>query len=320
MNDGQYKMGPAPLSAVKFGETNVTYETELFFASVMAPVVTWLVDTKSGHRKKIISVDYERTGHEITTKAVNSRGRIDLIDAYKFRDPHLRRIVLVNALKNHGTDTKIIDHDPSKEASVVFELKVNSRYKMGENVVVKLVSTSVSKSVEQVRINLVAESIAQRDDTWKTISSTSFNVTLDPGREHGSTWVLPAEMYADKLHEGNGLAFNVLAYVKDKDQVWGKRVFSTLTTPKLNVSKLPTRKLTGSSTVGVTFDNPLPIALHNCRMSLSGMNGIAKTEVGTVTAHGHVKFNIDNSREKSLIAAILSCDEIKGMTAFLLFK
>ena len=317
INDGQYKIGPAPVPAVKWGQTNITYETDFVFAEVMAPVVAWLVDSKTGQRKKVLSVDYSTTGERIVTKAVGSNDQVDMYTAYKFREPHFRRIALVNALKNHGTNPKIIDHDPWKKASVVFKLKVNSSYKMGENLVVKLVSTSVSKSVEKVRVKLVAESITPIEDTWKQINSSNVDVTLNPGQKHESVWILPAKMYADKLYDGNGLAFNVLAYVEGKDQVWGKRALATITTPTLNVNNLIVNELAGSFTVDVTFDNPLPVDLHNCRMSLSGMNGIEKTEVGTVPAHGHVKFNIVNSPEKSLITAILNCDEINGMSATL---
>ena len=318
VNEGRYQIGPAPLSAVKLGETNVTYETDVFFADVMAPAVTWLVDSKTGQRKKVISVDYDGTGDRIVTKAIGSDRQLDLYTTYKFRERYWKRVALVNALQNHGTDPSIINHDPKKNASVVFRMQAGTSSHMGEELVVRINLTSVSKTAEKVHLIVIAESVNEHERSWKEIEKKGVNVTLSSGKTQQIVWKFPAEMYADKLYEGNRIAINALGYVEGKDQVWGKREFGTLASARMEVINSVVNEFTGSSTLA--FRNPLPIAVTNCYLSLSGLNGIEKTNVGTVPAHGHVKFNIDNSPAKSLIAAILSCDQIKGMTASLLRK
>ena len=50
VNDEEYKIGPAHVSAVKWGEPKISYETDFVFAEVMAPVVYWDVDSKTGDR------------------------------------------------------------------------------------------------------------------------------------------------------------------------------------------------------------------------------------------------------------------------------
>ena len=216
-----------------------------------------------------------------------------------------------HVLESHGGLKPVIDFGyKCKRDWLIFNFIVDDTLKMGEDIVVKLVLATVRKSVEKVHIQFRAESSTLRGDTSKTIYKGSLSVTLPPGQLYEAVLKFPVNMYADKLYYGNRLDFHSFAYVEGKDQTWSNWAISEFEAPRLNFIELPASKLNGSSTVLVTFDNPLPITLTHCNLSLQRI----KKTVGPVPAYGHFETSIDNLPKESLIPAFLFCDEIEAMT------
>ena len=115
INDGRYQIGPAPISAVRLGETNVKYDTDFALAEVLAPGVLWLVDSKTGQRKKVLRVNYQQSGDRVVRYDSRQRGQLDITSDYKFSEEYFQRIALIRALTNQGTNLSIIDHNPSNK-------------------------------------------------------------------------------------------------------------------------------------------------------------------------------------------------------------
>lgn len=314
VNDGQYKIGPAPVKAVKSGESNINYETDFVFAEVGAPVVAWLVD-KTGKRVKVLSVDYSKTGEKIVTKKVGSNDQVDIKSNYKHVTSYFQRLALIKALINHGTDPAIIDYDERKNKSVLFTSVVVSQVNLGGDIIVKVIMASTTKKAEKVHLKIVVESIDDLEDPWLKITEKKFDVTVGPTKQKIVSFKVPASLYADKLNNRQGVAVNFIGYVENKDQIWGTREILTVVNPKMNVTL--TSNLNGNKSVRVAFNNPLDINLNNCKLAVSKVSSIEHISVGSIKATGRFEKELTESDEK-IVAAILSCDEVKGIVASLM--
>ena len=317
VNDGRYQIGPAPISAVKSGKTNVKYDTDFVFAEVSAPGVLWLVDSKTGETKKVLRVNYQKSGDRVVRYDSRQPKQLDITSDYKFSKKSLQRHALIRALINQGTDLSIInENDPFKKL-ISFVPSVDPTVQFGKSITFTIRSES-STTMVKVLLKFTAEAASQGSQSWKHINTINYNLTLQPYGSYGVSWDLPAESYA-KEGAPDQVAITVLAHIEGQDDVWGTRELVRVVNPSLQLDNLDGLMYlsTRSCLVKVSFTNPLPTDLHNCRLSLSGNNGIEKISVGTIQAKDQFATHVDNSPEKSLIAVILNCDEMRGAAASL---
>ncbi|XP_075952496.1 protein-glutamine gamma-glutamyltransferase 2-like [Anarhichas minor] len=81
---GVYCCGPAPVTAVRSGQTDLKYDIPFVFAEVNADCIHWLV--KANGSKVIIFSDTSKVGQNISTKTVGSDKRNNITDNYKPRE------------------------------------------------------------------------------------------------------------------------------------------------------------------------------------------------------------------------------------------
>ena len=79
--------GPAPVAAVKAGNVHLGYDTKFVFGEVNGDSITWEVNALE--ERKVLSVDMDKVGVKISTKAVGKRERHDLTNDYKFVEGRL---------------------------------------------------------------------------------------------------------------------------------------------------------------------------------------------------------------------------------------
>ncbi|MEQ2198235.1 Protein-glutamine gamma-glutamyltransferase 2, partial [Xenoophorus captivus] len=80
-SEGIFCCGPAPVSAILNGDTNLKYDVPFVFAAVNADCISWLVK-RDGSMVNIHS-DTSRIGQNISTKSVGSTKRMNITDSYK---------------------------------------------------------------------------------------------------------------------------------------------------------------------------------------------------------------------------------------------
>ncbi|XP_042366038.1 protein-glutamine gamma-glutamyltransferase E-like [Plectropomus leopardus] len=84
MSDGVYCCGPAPVSAILCGQTDLPYDIPFVFAEVNADCVDWLI-FPDGSQIKAGSFPGE-VGAKISTKAIDSDKREDITNNYKYEE------------------------------------------------------------------------------------------------------------------------------------------------------------------------------------------------------------------------------------------
>uniref|UniRef100_A0A3Q2QI65 Protein-glutamine gamma-glutamyltransferase 2 n=1 Tax=Fundulus heteroclitus TaxID=8078 RepID=A0A3Q2QI65_FUNHE len=93
-SDGMFCCGPAPVSAVRNGDTHLKYDVPFVFAEVNADCITWLVK-RDGSQVKIHSEDH-RIGQSISTKAIGTSKRMDITNSYKQKEEITAEVLFMN--------------------------------------------------------------------------------------------------------------------------------------------------------------------------------------------------------------------------------
>uniref|UniRef100_A0A3B5QVZ1 Protein-glutamine gamma-glutamyltransferase 2 n=1 Tax=Xiphophorus maculatus TaxID=8083 RepID=A0A3B5QVZ1_XIPMA len=83
-SDGMFCCGPAPVSAIRNGDTHLKYDVPFVFAEVNADCITWLV--KRDGSMVNIETDSIKIGQNISTKSVGTNDRMNITDSYKQKE------------------------------------------------------------------------------------------------------------------------------------------------------------------------------------------------------------------------------------------
>uniref|UniRef100_A0A3B5MG67 Transglutaminase N-terminal domain-containing protein n=1 Tax=Xiphophorus couchianus TaxID=32473 RepID=A0A3B5MG67_9TELE len=81
---GMFCCGPAPVSAIRNGDTHLKYDIPFVFAEVNADCITWLV--KRDGSMVNIETDSIKIGQNISTKSVGTNNRMNITDSYKQKE------------------------------------------------------------------------------------------------------------------------------------------------------------------------------------------------------------------------------------------
>ncbi|XP_025126693.3 protein-glutamine gamma-glutamyltransferase 5 isoform X3 [Bubalus bubalis] len=82
-SNGLYCCGPASVRAIKEGEVDLNYDTAFAFSMVNADCMAWLV---FGGKEQKLHQDTSTVGNFISTKSIQSDGRDDITENYKYAE------------------------------------------------------------------------------------------------------------------------------------------------------------------------------------------------------------------------------------------
>uniref|UniRef100_A0A3B3U2V2 Protein-glutamine gamma-glutamyltransferase 2 n=1 Tax=Poecilia latipinna TaxID=48699 RepID=A0A3B3U2V2_9TELE len=85
-SEGMFCCGPAPVSAIHDGHTNLKYDVPFVFSEVNADVVKWKIKADGSKIKMKYLTDTAKVGQKISTKAVGSTAINDLTNTYKYKE------------------------------------------------------------------------------------------------------------------------------------------------------------------------------------------------------------------------------------------
>ncbi|KAL3058055.1 hypothetical protein OYC64_010271 [Pagothenia borchgrevinki] len=122
-SDGIFCCGPAPVKAILKGETDLKYDIPFVFAEVNADCIDWLV--KADGSKLNIYSDTARVGHNISTKSVGSKKRLDITDSYKYREGTEKEREVFDYAQSKMDDDEEKDEDEIEEGEDDDEMEDN---------------------------------------------------------------------------------------------------------------------------------------------------------------------------------------------------
>uniref|UniRef100_A0A182X2W8 protein-glutamine gamma-glutamyltransferase n=1 Tax=Anopheles quadriannulatus TaxID=34691 RepID=A0A182X2W8_ANOQN len=271
-SDGTYKLGPAPVVAVRKGLVNVLYDCDFVFAEVNADKVFWRY-RGPGRALKLIQKDTAGIGQFISTKAIGVDEREDITASYKCGEQSSEaKLTMLRALKlgqscltkHYLKQVKIEDRSSIKHEGrdVEFELELNDRALVGEafNIVLRVRNVSPDEPhTVSGRIHL--NHILYTGKNIKTITSHPFTVAVEPSGEE----VIEVPVAFDDYYEPgmDEAIFKVTSFatIEGADYEYFSQEDYSLRKPDVQLELSGTPLLRSSLKVKATFYNPLPIPI-----------------------------------------------------------
>ncbi|ETN60755.1 glutamine gamma-glutamyltransferase [Anopheles darlingi] len=270
-SDLSYKLGPAPVKAVRDGLVNMLYDCAFVYAEVNADKVFWRYRGPSTS-VQLIDKDTTGIGQFISTKAVGSNEREDVTQSYKFEEQSAEATVsMLRALKlNQCSLTKRYrkmvfgeksGHIAHQGNDVEFELILEDQAMVGESFQVALRIRNVSGDEQTARGRIHLNHVLYTGKNIKTITSHPFTLTLDPESEQ--TIEVPIS-FDDYYEPGmNEAIFKVTSFatIDRADYEFFSQEDYRLRRPHLQLELACEPIYRSSVKMIASFTNPLPVPI-----------------------------------------------------------
>ncbi|XP_029948607.1 protein-glutamine gamma-glutamyltransferase E [Salarias fasciatus] len=296
-SEGVYQCGPAPVKAIKKGETHLSYDLPFVFAEVNADCIDWLVFGEGENAIMKVFSDTKRVGQNISTKTVGSKHRRDVTDTYKFKEGTAKeREVFRYAMTRDYSlveewdeedeedtedemDTPVtvpVDLTPPPELTLGFEEETQPIN--GKDVKMKLVINSKSTDPREFTINISVQAMKYNGVPTVNIQSEKFIKTLLPGQELTVPIVIPYSVYGKHMVRSESMKIDAIVTEKDvPENTYLAECDVVLLDPDMKLEVSGEFKLFRKSSVDVIFENPVEETLTNCTLTVSG-TGLLRDE------------------------------------------
>ncbi|ETN58937.1 glutamine gamma-glutamyltransferase [Anopheles darlingi] len=335
-SDLNYKLGPAPVKAVRHGAVHMLYDCAFVYAEVNADQLSWRY-RGPGKSLQLIKKDTTSIGQFISTKAVGSNEREDVTQNYKFEEQSAEAsssmLRALNLNQNSLTKSyqKIVfgensEHIAHQGNDVEFMLKFEDHVMIGEPFQIILQIRNVSQSDEQTtrgRIHL--NHVLYSGKNIKTITSLPFEFTLNPESEEAI--VLPVH-FDDYYEPGmNEAIFKVTSFatIDGADYEFFSQENYRLRRPhlQLELACVPTYGMPIKITASFTNPLPVPITEGVLNVETSGLCKTLTIAVNFIDAGDNwdVSFEIEPSFQgTNQVAAKFQSIEIRDVEGSLNFE
>ncbi|XP_067856719.1 protein-glutamine gamma-glutamyltransferase 2-like [Heptranchias perlo] len=261
-SEGVYCCGPAPVKAIKEGETDIGYDVPFIFAEVNADCVTWVYSEKG--KKMKVDTDTKHVGQKISTKCVGSDERDDITNNYKYPEgsDEERRIF-------EQADRRRVPLKPEKQLHLY--LKTNDPIYNGANVKVFVVISNKNsvKRVCTLKISAMKKKY-NRATRGKCIKNFQQEITVGPSEDKTVEMELSYTEYGEFLDKYNLIRLTALVIDGEtKESAFTLKDIS-LINPNITIQVPGESVLSRKLKAEISFENILPVALTNCVFTLEG--------------------------------------------------
>ncbi|KAG7478224.1 hypothetical protein MATL_G00078360 [Megalops atlanticus] len=277
LSEGVHCCGPAPVKAILEGHTDLKYDVPFVFAEVNADRVTWMVYA-DGSKKEIFS-DTESVGQNISTKSVGSDKRENITANYKYPEGTEKERRVFKTAVSRGKMIK--DEKPDKTPAppnISMKIEEFSKPINGKDIDLNLIVHSDDPALRELVIHINAQAMQYTGVLASNIWSDEREVQLQPNNELKMLIHIPFSKYGQHMLGNNSI--KVTAVGKDKQSseavYLAERNIVPASPPfKITTTGLP--KLYSNMVAEVVFENPLPVALNDCSISLTGSGLLSHT-------------------------------------------
>ncbi|XP_053665322.1 annulin-like [Anopheles marshallii] len=286
-SDGAYKLGPAPVEAVKNGLVNMLYDCDFVFAEVNADRVFWRYRGPS-KPLKLIQKNTTDIGQFISTKAIGSDDREDITNNYKCGEQSSEaRIMMLRALKlgqncltkHYLKQIKVEDRTLIKHEGrdVEFELELNDQAMIGESFSIALRIRNVSfDDTHKISGIIHLKRILYTGKNVNTITSHSFSKSVGPGSEEVIEVPIQFEDYYEPGMDEAIFKVTSFANIEGVDYEYFSQEDYSLRKPDVQLELSGRPVIQSTVKVTASFSNPLPIPINEGAFQIE-CSGLAKT-------------------------------------------
>ncbi|XP_055590398.1 annulin-like [Uranotaenia lowii] len=324
LSDGMYKLGPAPVKAVKRGEVNVLYDCDFVFAEVNADEVYWRY-RGPGQAIKLIRKDPSRIGQFISTKAVGIWEREDITESYKFRERSCdERITMMKALKETSNPFARL-YTNEEFHDIHFDLDIRNDIKIGEPFTITLnVRNTSDENTYPVEGIVHVDTVLYTGRMRRPLKALPFKVEVEPNSTNTVELHLEFDEYYSNVLDQAYFKILCSASVEGTNYEYFAQDDYRVRKPDIKIA-LDNEPIGKSPLyVTATLTNPLPIPLTSgvFKFECSGVWQSVDIPYDYIGAgeESTVKFRImPHFQGTAQIAAKFSSTELNDVDGFLSF-
>ncbi|XP_040887570.1 protein-glutamine gamma-glutamyltransferase 2-like [Toxotes jaculatrix] len=276
-SEGQFCCGPAPVSAVLQGDTNLKYDVPFVFAEVNADVVKWMVWADGSKMK--MSSDTTTVGQNISTKAVGYNLRNDITDSYKYREGSAQeREVYSRAVRRVNSGDGQAADGGKEPLKVQMKIEKDSGVQSGQDINLKLRLCNRDYSNKTMSIYVNAQGMRYNGVPACHILNSVQEKLLLVAREVIIPVQIPFMAYSHHMVNCDSMRVSVVAVDKQKQSdIYESEIDVSLPQPPITMRVVGEARLFQPMMMEVKFTNTLSVALTNCSLTVTG-SGMYKFE------------------------------------------
>ncbi|XP_053694559.1 annulin-like [Sabethes cyaneus] len=325
MSDGMYKLGPAPVKAVRRGEVNVLYDCDFVFAEVNADEIYWRYKGPD-KAMKLVRKDPLRIGQFISTKAVGSWEREDITNVYKFEERSCdERITMMKALKQTGSQLARL-YMNEEFHDIDFKVDIRNDVKIGEPFTIVLtVKNNSEERIYPVEGVVHVDTVLYTGRLRKPLKAIPFNIDVEPSSSSSLELIVDFDEYYNNILDQAYFKIVCSASVKGTNYEYFAQEDYRVRKPDIKIT-LDNEPTNGAPLyITATLQNPMPIPLTNgaFRFECSGVwqSVVIPSDYIEAGEMSTVRFRMMPQFEgRAQIAAKFNAAELNDVDGFLAFE
>ncbi|NXX41675.1 EPB42 protein, partial [Tricholaema leucomelas] len=291
---GRSFCGPAPVKAIKEGDTEVNYDVRNFFAAINAKCQVWIQKADDTLRPALGGTKY--IGNNISTKGVGSDRCEDVTHHYKHPEGSLQeKEVLdkayrkIKQLETSSSQAEFSLIPPAHEDPVNLSIQLQSKscLMLGQDIPLSIAVSNHSGAEKVAHLVLGAQSLHYRGVPIAQLWKEEFHFTLRNNEASSLQVSVPYSLYRGELGENKLLRLTAVLRDEDSSMYLAQEEISVSESP-LTIEFPEAMAQYQPSTAKISLLNPLTEPLEQCVVAVTGRGLIhrqRKYRLGSVQPH-----------------------------------
>uniref|UniRef100_A0A672U411 Erythrocyte membrane protein band 4.2 n=2 Tax=Strigops habroptila TaxID=2489341 RepID=A0A672U411_STRHB len=271
--------GPAPVQAIKEGDTEVDYDVCYFFAAINAKCQVWIQKTDDTLRPALGSTKY--TGNNISTKSVGSERCEDITHNYKYPEGSLQEKVALDKAytkikeleatsSSSKTQFSSIPTTLEEPVNLFIHLQSKNSLLRGQDIPLSIEVFNHSGGEKSTHLVVGAQSLHYKGVPVTQLWKEEFHLILRSNEANNLQVFVPYSRYREELGEDHLL--RLTATLKDEDSfyIYFAQEEISICDPPLTIEFPENMVQYQPSTAKISLLNPLTEPLEKCVIVVAG--------------------------------------------------
>ncbi|NXC74462.1 EPB42 protein, partial [Anhinga anhinga] len=276
-NKGPSFCGPAPVKAIKEGNTEVDYDVCYFFAAINAKCQVWIQKADDTRKPALSGTKY--TGNNISTKSVGSERCEDITHNYKYPEGSLQEKEVLDKAYRHIKKLETTSSSETQFSSIptaleelvnpIIHLQLKSSLLLGQDVPLSIEVFNYSGGEKATHLVVGAQSLHYNGVPITQFWKEEFHFILKSGEAINLQVSVPYSQYRKELGENNLL--RLTAMLRDEDSyIYFAQEEISIHDPPLTIEFPEKMVQYQPSTAKISIWNPLTEPLEKCVIVVAG--------------------------------------------------
>ncbi|NXI98160.1 EPB42 protein, partial [Psophia crepitans] len=293
--EGPSFCGPAPVKAIKDGDTDVDYDVRYFFAAINAKCQVWIQKADGTLKPALSSTKY--TGNNISTKGVGSERCEDITHNYKYPEGSLQEKEVLDKVyrkikkletTSSSSETQFIPIPTALEEpdNLFIHLQSESSLLLGQDIPLSIEVFNYSGREKATHLVVGAQTLRYNGASVTQLWKKEFDFILKSNQANNLQVSVPYPQHREEL--GENCLLRLTAMLRDEDHIHFAQEEISVCPPPLTIEFPENMVQYQPSTAKISLQNPLTEPLEKCVLVVAGRGLI----------HRQQKYRLDSVQPK----------------------